>query len=537
MFDSFNLTENSHYASVGLPTKYGPWFLLEYQNQDLSTAYRYQAIMQIINQTRSTVAPIGIYTCSGILPNSSLACNGTSMCVSQDTCQAFPAPTSPDDSTFTTSPTSGVGLIQNFLIETDAWTSVLPLQYAFGIVAQSTQNMVLTTYSSLPWTLTILPYTGSALQIVVFVKDSLGNVYTKISTQTVNVTPFEGNATTLQTIMQNFTQTDKIIAFYDKSPASATFGSHLIDTIDLTSGKVGLANLESITNILNNNNNSNSQQMLTSITNKLTTYLSNSSLILTQSQTQSVVNTISNMYSNAPNSSNQLLQSLASLLLTNGQFQVNSSLYSTSLPSLQYTSPKFNLTMASFNLSSYQTPGQYVNYSDISMDLSEIFSGLASSAAATKGGVSLIKYAADDTSITQSLKANKETLLSETLQLKFYANSSLKKVSGLKRPIKLRFVLRGSVDLKKTSSKLTILCKYLDEKKSNWTSDGCVLGDFNMVTRVVTCNCNHTTTFGILSDTSSLAVSTLWTQHNTCIITLLLVWVIYALLDDVNFFT
>ena len=40
MFDSFNLTENSHFGYVGLPTKYGPWFLLEYQTQDVTIAYR-----------------------------------------------------------------------------------------------------------------------------------------------------------------------------------------------------------------------------------------------------------------------------------------------------------------------------------------------------------------------------------------------------------------------------------------------------------------------------------------------------------------
>ncbi len=53
MFASYNLTENSHFAFVATPTKYGPWFLLEYQAQNLSTAYRYQAIMQLINQTRA----------------------------------------------------------------------------------------------------------------------------------------------------------------------------------------------------------------------------------------------------------------------------------------------------------------------------------------------------------------------------------------------------------------------------------------------------------------------------------------------------
>ena len=52
MFDSFNLTENSHFAYVGLPTMYGPWYLLEYQAQNISTAYRYQAMLQMINQTR-----------------------------------------------------------------------------------------------------------------------------------------------------------------------------------------------------------------------------------------------------------------------------------------------------------------------------------------------------------------------------------------------------------------------------------------------------------------------------------------------------
>ena len=56
MFDTFNLTENSHFAYVGLPSKYGSWFLLEYQSQNISTAYRYQAILQIINSTRSALS-------------------------------------------------------------------------------------------------------------------------------------------------------------------------------------------------------------------------------------------------------------------------------------------------------------------------------------------------------------------------------------------------------------------------------------------------------------------------------------------------
>ena len=225
----------------------------------------------------------------------------------------------------------------------------------------------------MPWTLTILPYISSTapLKILVFVKDSLGNVYTQVSSQTVTVTPFVGNATSLQLIMKNFTQTEKYISFYDKSPASVSFGSQLINSIDLSTNVTsGLSNLESITNILANNNDN--QQMLTSITSKLTTFLSNSSVMLTQKQTQSIINTISNMHAVSSNSSSQLLQSLATLLLTNGQFQINASV-SSSLPSLQYKATNFNLTLSSFNLTNFQA-SQYSNYtSDVAMDLSEIF--------------------------------------------------------------------------------------------------------------------------------------------------------------------
>jgi len=60
MYNTFNLTENNHFAYVGLPSMYGPWYLLEYQAQNVSTAYRYQAILQIINQTRvSTFKKVG----------------------------------------------------------------------------------------------------------------------------------------------------------------------------------------------------------------------------------------------------------------------------------------------------------------------------------------------------------------------------------------------------------------------------------------------------------------------------------------------
>ena len=326
-------------------------------------------MLQIINQTRTSVSPPFIFTCNGIMSNASDVCSSIGICSAQDTCQPYPTPVS--QSEIVISPTSGQALIEKFLIKTSPWKSMLPLEYAFGIMTSNVT--LLTDYGSLPWTLTILPFISSTapLQIVVFVRNSLGNVYTQVSTQTVTVTSFEGNATSLQAIMQNFTQTEKFISFYDKSPASASFSSQLIDGISLSTNRtVGLANLESITNILATNNNN--EQLLTSVTSKLTSFLSNSSVMLSRAQTQSIVNTISNMHTVSSNASSQLLQSLASLLLNNGQFQINASV-SSLLPSAQYTASNFNLTVSQFNLTNLQT-SQYSNYtSDIAMDLSAIF--------------------------------------------------------------------------------------------------------------------------------------------------------------------
>ena len=52
MFNRLNLTENCHYGYVALPSKYGSWDLLEYQDQNVSFAHRYRAIMELIDETR-----------------------------------------------------------------------------------------------------------------------------------------------------------------------------------------------------------------------------------------------------------------------------------------------------------------------------------------------------------------------------------------------------------------------------------------------------------------------------------------------------
>ena len=51
MFAIYNMSANCHFANVAKPSRYGSWNLLEYQNQSLSDAHRYRALMDIINKT------------------------------------------------------------------------------------------------------------------------------------------------------------------------------------------------------------------------------------------------------------------------------------------------------------------------------------------------------------------------------------------------------------------------------------------------------------------------------------------------------
>jgi hypothetical protein len=76
MYDSFNMTENSHFSFVGRYSKYGPWLLLEYMTQSPADAPRYRAIIDILNQTRLPVKVIPPAQCFGQIYNQSAACNG-----------------------------------------------------------------------------------------------------------------------------------------------------------------------------------------------------------------------------------------------------------------------------------------------------------------------------------------------------------------------------------------------------------------------------------------------------------------------------
>lgn len=86
MFDSFNMSENSHFANIGAYSKYGPWLLLEYQNQPISEAHRYLAYMAMINETRANFTVYKDPYCYNLFYNDSLACNGNGHCQDNNLC-------------------------------------------------------------------------------------------------------------------------------------------------------------------------------------------------------------------------------------------------------------------------------------------------------------------------------------------------------------------------------------------------------------------------------------------------------------------
>jgi len=83
MFNTFNLSENCHYAFVETPSKYGSWYLLEYQNQDLASAHRYRAISDVIESTRNDVE----LWCNGMNEKDEMVCGGHGICLKGDVCK------------------------------------------------------------------------------------------------------------------------------------------------------------------------------------------------------------------------------------------------------------------------------------------------------------------------------------------------------------------------------------------------------------------------------------------------------------------
>ena len=513
MFNTFNLTENCHYGYVGLPSKYGSWFLLEYQTQDLSTAHKYRAMMDLINETRVAIQEDFSYTCSGILFNESTVCDGLGICVKQDTCQKFPDPQ--PKSEVIVSPLTGQALVEKFYFKTDPWLSNFPLEYAFGINQQDGSGFArITEYSEKPYAFSILPYIGKPYEIVIYVQDSLDRVFNNISTEKVNPSMYTGSSSDLENLMSQLSEAQKLILLFDKSTASTSASNTIINSLNLTSvndSQKALESLESLTNKYSSAVSSTPAptniQVVNTIVSKVGSFLSSltadRSLAnqLTASQAKSTVNIISNLYESMPSTSSEnLVNSLAKALVIGNQSQLTTS-QSITIPSVQFNSRSFNIVISKVKVSDYKTKGNYVSQSDASMDLGEIFSGVNSN---KKGGIVFVKYAKKTVSAnTRSLKATPaDEVASSSIDLKFYSDESLLNVSGLSNPIKLDFDIDSSININQANVAFALICKYYDETSTSWKSTGCRTTLLDKTNRKVKCECNHATKFAVVKDTT-----------------------------------
>ena len=183
MFERYNLTENCHYAYVALPSKYGSWHLMETLDQDIGTAHRYRAIMDLIDETRVAFKNYSDdVTCFGVAFNASDVCAGKGVCVGIDECE--PLHEASTSSPFVIWPAQGVYLVDTFHISTEPWHSCFSLVYNFGISLADGggYKQIMTNYRNSSSIMTILPYIGKPFKIVVFAKDPFDKVYTAAST-------------------------------------------------------------------------------------------------------------------------------------------------------------------------------------------------------------------------------------------------------------------------------------------------------------------------------------------------------------------
>ena len=489
MYAKYNLTENCHFCYVALPTKYGSWELLDTQDQSIETGHRYRAMLDLINQTRGPVKNYTDLTCFGILYNSSNVCSKKGVCIAQDNCMPLNAPTSSSELTFY--PPQGVSLADNFYIQTRPWTANFPLLYAFGIVLPNNTLKVLTSYSNTPSTVTILPYTGQPYQVCVFVKDPLGNVYTAVTSQTVSIIAYNGTLASFNALSANFTQLQKNIVSLDKSPE---LNAQILNSINLLGSNVlaSLTNLEQISASFTGK-----KQIISTLQAKVESFLAtlaasdNSSQALTVTETQSMINVISNIQSTVGStSSKNMIDHIALMLVKSGSNDTLDA-NATSLPAVFFSSPTFSISVSSFNPSNFNQ-NKYISQSALSADLSEIFSSKTNS----KASVTLIKYAAD-TSLSP--------VAFSKVEIKFFSANSLLSVSGLNKPIILKFPfnIASSSSMKKS----TVSCKYYNEASGTWNIDGCKLSSIDYVNGYVYCACTHTTLFSVASDTNSVVIS------------------------------
>lgn len=482
MFDKMNLTENCHYAYVGLASKYGPWYLMEHQNQSIQEAHRYRAIMELIDETRLPVYDLEEITCDGILFNSSEVCNGAGICVRKDVCEPFKKPAR--KSTIKISTLSGKGLMDNFYLSTDNWDSDLPLKYAYGIEHPEYGQVRLTDYIEVPNAVTILPYLNQSFRIVLFVSDPKGNVYFDFSIDKVTTTRFDGDLAFFVDYSKNFTQLQNSIAMYDMSFNTSQLADSILGSFDLNEGDLDqtLSNLNYYSSKFDKEPVARSKiaQKFEDYFSKMNENMANGTLSsITSDQTSGLLNVMSNLYEpTAPAKMETMMSSFVRILTNMDDLQNPTGLPGVSASS--FKSNNLNLTLISIDTNS----ASLVNYLNIQLDASEIFNS------SNLGKVSLVDYPKDS-----SL-----SMVAKQIDVKFFVNGTTIGVQNLTNPIKLNFDIdEGTINtIQSKSSSYKLVCKYYDEILLKWSDSGCRLSQVDYSNFKVECSCTHATKFTVL---------------------------------------
>ncbi|RNA10793.1 PA14 domain-containing [Brachionus plicatilis] len=482
MFDKLNLTENCHYAYVGLASKYGSWHLLEHQNQSIQDAHRYRAIMEIIDETRLPVHNLEEITCDGILFNSSEVCDGLGICVSRDVCQPFKRPVR--KSAIKISSLSGVGLMDNFYLSTDNWDSDLPLKYAYGIEHSEYGNVRLTDYIEVPTAVTILPYLANSFRIVLFVSDPKGSVFFDFSVDKVTTSRFDGDFAKFIEHSKNFTQLQNSVAMFDNSFNTSQLADSILGSFDLNDGDLD----QTISNLDYYSSKFDKEPVARdNIANKFDDYfttmeenIENGTFSsISSDQTSGLLNILSNIYEPTVSSKLEKLMSSFVKILTNMD-NLESATGIAGISASNFRSSNLNMTVISIDTGT----ANLVNYSSIQIDALEIF------ASNRLGKVSLIDYPKDS-----SL-----SMVARQIDIKFFVNGTSIGVKNLTYPIKLNFDIDENTisTVRSESSKYKLVCKYYDEDLLEWNDSGCSLSQIDFDNNKVECSCTHATKFSIL---------------------------------------
>ncbi|CAF0900053.1 unnamed protein product [Brachionus calyciflorus] len=481
LFERMNLTENCHYAYVGLASKYGPWYLMEHQNQSLQEAHRYRAILEIIDETRMPVNDYEDITCDGILFNSSEVCKGEGFCVKKNICEPFKKPTKKSD--IKISSLSGIALVDNFFLSTDNWNSDLPLKYAYGIEHSEYGQVRLTDYLETTNVVTILPYLESPYRIILFVSDTRGNIYLDYSVNKVNTSRFNGNFADFTQLSKNFTKLQNSIAMYDKSFNTSQLADTILGSLDLNGGDLDetISDFDYYSSKFDKEPTAKEKisDKFTDFFSKMERNIENGTFSsITSNQTSGLLNVLSNIYDPiSPLNVEKLMSSFVKILTNMNDLQTPTGI--SGISASNFNSKNLNLTVISIETAT----ASLVNYLNIKIDASEIFS------ANKLGKVSLINYP----------KENSLSMVTKQIDVKFFVNGSVIGVQNLNSPIKLNFEIDEST-VNTIQSKYKLVCKFFDENLQQWSDSGCSLSKLDTVNKNVECSCTHATKFSVLLD-------------------------------------